>query len=153
TGWTKKVLAEFTENNNLVALSGPYVYYDLSWLVNLEVKIFYLIAYSTYIFDRYLLGKGGMLQGGNFVIRRSVLQQINGFNTQISFYGEDTEIARRLQKVGRVKFTFFLPMFSSGRRLSKEGVLVSGAKYGINYLWILLFKKPFSKTSTDIRYN
>ena len=60
------------------------------------------------------------MQGGNFVVRRDALQKIGGYDTNISFYGEDTDVARRLSKVGHVKFTFDLPALSSGRRLAKE---------------------------------
>ena len=49
-----------------------------------------------------------MMQGGNFVVRRSALDTIGGFNPDFSFYGEDTELACRLNKVGGVRFTFAL---------------------------------------------
>lgn len=151
-GWINKVFAEFSQNNGLVGLSGPLIYYDMSWLVNLEVKIFYILGYFAYIFNQFVFGRGNMLQGGNFIISRQAMEKIGGYNTDIVFYGEDTDVARRLSKVGFSKFTFSLPILSSGRRLSKEGVVISGLRYGINYFWILIFKRPFSKKSTDIRY-
>ena len=64
-----------------------------------------------------------MLQGGNFVVRRTALEEIGGYNPKFSFYGEDTDLARRLNSVGAVKFTFRLPALSSGRRLIEEGML------------------------------
>src|SRR5947209_10868148 len=92
-----------------------------------------------------------MVQGGNFVVRRTALEQIGGFNTDIAFYGEDTDIARRLHRVGLVRFTFDLKMFSSARRLRKEGMLTVAARYTINYLWTTFRKRPFTEDYIDIR--
>ncbi len=94
---------------------------------------------------------GVMVQGGNVVIRRTALEKIGGYDTSISFYGEDTDLARRLDKVGRVKFTFRLPTLSSFRRLAGEGTVATGFRYAVNYLWITLFKKPHTREYEDIR--
>ncbi len=122
-GWVDKVLKEFSENQNLVALSGPYIYHDLSKAHNFFIRIYYCLGYLSHIVNHSILGVGAMLQGGNFILKRSALEKIGGFDTNIIFYGEDTDIARRIQKVGRVKFTFKLPMYTSGRRLKKEKTL------------------------------
>ncbi|OPY70061.1 MAG: putative glycosyltransferase EpsJ [Syntrophorhabdaceae bacterium PtaU1.Bin034] len=150
-GWLEKVFREFSADQRLVALSGPLVYYDLSPLFKLQTTLFYGLGYLTYLFNHFLLKKGGMLQGGNFVVRRTALDAIGGYNTDIDFYGEDTDIARRMQKAGRIKFTFLLPMYSSGRRVAKEGLFATGLRYAVNYFWILIFKRPFTTRSTDIR--
>jgi len=150
-GWIDKVLKEFSENQNLVALSGPYIYYDLSKTHNFLVKIYYYVGYLSYVVNHFMLHIGAMLQGGNFILKRSALEKIGGFDTNIIFYGEDTDIARRIQKVGRVKFTFKLSMYTSGRRLKKEGILTMALRYPINYIWVTIFKRPFTKTYLDIR--
>jgi glycosyltransferase involved in cell wall biosynthesis len=146
-GWITRVMKEFSLDDNLVALSGPYIYYDLSFIVRGLVKIFYAVGLLTHLFNQYVLKIGAMLQGGNFVVRRDALEKIGGYDTRISFYGEDTDIAR----VGKVKWTFGLPMLTSGRRLAKEGILKMGLKYGINFIWTTFFKRPFSTTYTDFR--
>ena len=105
-GWVRTVLKEFAAGPKLVALSGPFIYYDMSPSQRVSVRIFYAIAYLVYALNRYVLRAGSMVQGGNFVLRRAALEQIGGFNTAISFYGEDTDIARRMNQVGEVKFTF-----------------------------------------------
>jgi glycosyltransferase involved in cell wall biosynthesis len=145
SGWIEKVYEQFSLDDDLVALSGPYEYYDLSKLTNYLVKLYYLPAYGLHLVTHRLLGVGAVLQGGNFVLRRTALEKVGGFNVNIQFYGEDTDIARRIQKVGRVKFLPAFKMRTSGRRLRKEGVLKTGARYAINYFWIICFKKPFTK--------
>ena len=79
------------------------------------------------------------------------LEQIGGFNTAIAFYGEDTDIARRMNTVGMVRFTFDLKMYSSAQRLKQEGMLTIAARYTINYLWTTFRKKPFTQEYVDIR--
>lgn len=151
-GWIKTVFAEFSKNPKLVALSGPFVYYDLPKWINFFVKtLHYPISFLAYLVGRFILRKSAVLQGGNFVVRRDALEKIGGYNTNIEFYGEDTDIAVRMSKVGAVKFTYSLPMYASGRRIAEEGVFTMGIRYGANYLSMAIFKKPLSKTSSDIR--
>jgi glycosyltransferase involved in cell wall biosynthesis len=135
----------------LVSFSGPLVYYDLTPRQRLLVHVFYMTAWTTYAINRYILRVGSMVQGGNFVVSRASLEAIGGFNTAISFYGEDTDIARRLNDVGEVRFTFDLKMSSSARRLKSEGMLTMAARYSINYLWTTFFKRPYTDTYIDIR--
>jgi glycosyltransferase involved in cell wall biosynthesis len=150
-GWIKKVLDEFAADPELVGLSGPFIYYDVSRSVRFWTRFFYYIGFVFYILIRFVFHVGSILQGGNFVVRRDALEKIGGYDTHISFYGEDTDVARRLSKVGRVKFTFQLPALSSGRRLAKEGSIRAGLRYALNIVWITFFKKPKTRAYEDIR--
>lgn len=150
-GWIDSVAREFSRNRNLVALSGPFIYYDLSLSMRFVVAFYYRVAFIAYLFSRFILRAGSMLQGGNFVVRRDAIIAIGGFDTSITFYGEDTDLARRLSKVGQVKFTLSLPIYSSGRRLKGEGTLKTAWRYIINYLWVLITKRPYHNDYTDIR--
>ena len=150
-GWIDRVLESFAAAPQLVVLSGPFIFYGLTPVQLVGVRIFYLIAWMSYAVNRYILRVGSMVQGGNFVVSRASLEAIGGFNTAISFYGEDTDIARRLNDVGEVRFTFDLKMSSSARRLKSEGMLTMAARYSINYLWTTFFKRPFTNTYVDIR--
>jgi glycosyltransferase involved in cell wall biosynthesis len=150
-GWLAKVLDAFKEKSKLVALSGPFVYYDLTPKQRVGVQVFYAVAFLVYALNRYVLRAGSMVQGGNFVLRRDALEEIGGFNLEISFYGEDTDIARRLNQVGQVRFTFDLKMFSSARRLKHEGMMTIALRYTINYLWTTFRKRPFTEEYIDIR--
>jgi glycosyltransferase involved in cell wall biosynthesis len=150
-GWVERVLAEFDGDPKLVALSGPLVYYDLAPNQRFSVKIFYLIAYVIYLLNKYVLRAGSMVQGGNFVLRRTALEQIGGFDTAISFYGEDTDIARRMNRIGKVEFSLKLKMFSSARRLKNEGMMTIAWRYTVNYFWTTFRKKPFTKDYVDHR--
>jgi len=152
-GWIARVFREFSADEKLIALSGPHKYYDLNGATRLLVDIFYRAGYLLHLFNHYVLRSGAILQGGNFVVRKKVLDTIGGHavDPSLDFYGEDTDIARRISPYGKVKFTFDFPIYTSGRRLVSEGILRMGARYAINHVWILAFKKPFSKSSKDIR--
>lgn len=150
-GWIAKVIQEFSKDDRLVALSGPYIYYDLSLVVRIMIRLFYTVGFVTHLFNHYVFKIGAMLQGGNFVLRRNALEKIGGYDTTISFYGEDTDIARRIFRVGKVKWTFALPMYTSGRRIKKEGIFRTATKYAINYFSTTFYRKPFSEKYTDFR--
>ena len=151
-GWIGKVYRAFSRDGRLVALSGPFIYDDAPMSVRFWTRVFYGIGWVFYIINRFILRVGSMLQGGNFVVRRDAMEKIGGYDESLSFYGEDSDIARRLNKVGKVRFMFRLPAFSSSRRLAKEGSFMMGLRYSMNYFWIMYFRKPFTKNYTDIRF-
>ncbi|MDE2079239.1 MAG: glycosyltransferase family 2 protein [Patescibacteria group bacterium] len=150
-GWIKKVLKAFTQNGRLAALSGPYIYYDLPWYVGMMVRLFYIVGYAVYAIGYGLFGFGAMLQGGNFIVRRTSLEKAGGFDLSVSFYGEDTAVARRLANVGRVWWTFNLYMYTSGRRFKREGLATIGIRYALNYFSISASGKPVTTDYKDIR--
>ena len=150
-GWVETVLTTFAREPKMVSLSGPFIYYDLSPSQRVSVQIFYLVAFLVYAINRWVLRAGSMVQGGNFVLRRDALEKIGGFDTTIAFYGEDTDVARRMHQVGEVKFTFRLRMFSSARRLKKEGMLRIAGRYTMNYFWTTFSKRPLTAEYSDIR--
>ena len=74
--WIETVFQEFSKSPKLVALSGPFIYYDFSPARNMMVKFFYILGYFGYLINRFVLRMGSLLQGGNFIIKRSALEQI-----------------------------------------------------------------------------
>ena len=114
-------------------------------------RAFYLVGFGTYSFNRFVLRVGSMLQGGNFVVTRAALERIGGYDPAFTFYGEDTDVARRLHRIGHVRFTLDLPAYSSGRRLAGEGMFMVGWRYSVNYLWATFVGKPFTRDSVDFR--
>jgi glycosyltransferase involved in cell wall biosynthesis len=151
-GWLCTALQEFRRNPGLAALSGPFIHYDLPRSAQLVAATFYRIAFVVYLLMRFVVRAGSMIQGGNFILSRSALESAGGFNPDFRFCGEDTELARRLSKVGAVKFSFALPAFSSGRRFAAEGLFRVGCRYATNYIWTILFRQPYSPTWLDFRH-
>ncbi len=150
-GWLDIVFDEFEKDPRLVCLSGPYVYYDLSGWNRFLISMFYGLTWLIYVLNHYILRVGSVVQGGNFVLKRDAWVKAGGFNREIKFYGEDTDVAVRLSKLGRVKFTFRLKMLTSGRRLAEEGVFRTAGTYTLNFFWVTFAGKPATGSHTDIR--
>jgi len=145
--WFETLNKEFDADKNLVCLSGPYIYYDTPAWQQWAVRVLYygMLAHFIYFFTRY------MASGGNFVAKREALLKIGGFDKSIEFYGEDTDIARRLHKVGKVKFNWGFYVETSARRFAGEGTIKTGAKYVANYTSVMMTKKPLIKKYKDVR--
>lgn len=150
-GWLTTVETRFSADSRLVALSGPFIYHDLPPFGRALTRFFYGIGYLFHLFNHYVLRTGAMLQGGNFVIRRDAFVRVSGFDTSIAFYGEDTDVACRLAKVGKVTWTWQLPVYSSGRRLKAEGIVTMGWRYTLNHLSVIFLKRPATKLYRDVR--
>ena len=152
-GWLTTVHDEFSRDPKLVCLSGPYVYYDMGTWNRLLVQFFYGFTYLIYLLNRFVLRVGSVVQGGNFVFKRAAWEQVGGYDRSIEFFGEDTDVAVRLSKVGGVKWTFRLKMKTSGRRLEKEGVFKTAGTYTLNFFWVTFRGKPVTREHKDIRPN
>jgi len=144
--WLATARAEFSRRPDMVCLSGPFRYHDLPWFDKLFAETsWYLFAPITYALVGY------MVLGANFIAKRSAIEKIGGFDTAIDFYGEDTNLARRLSKVGKVVFKMNFFIYGSGRRLRDAGIFRTFFVYGLNFFWEVLFHKPFTRKSKDIR--
>ncbi len=144
-GWFEKVEKEFSESKNTVLLSGPYSYYDAPIWIRLITEIYLMVAIIIY----YMVGYMAIF--GNMAIRRSTLDKMNGLDTNIDFYGDDTDTARRASRFGKVKFDYNLRLQSSCRRLRNQGVIKTGFIYILNFFSEVIFHRPLSKRSEDFR--
>jgi len=144
--WIRTVENFFLKYPETISLSGPYRYYDGSMPKNFfQHAIWWLGAPINYYMAGY------MILGGNFIAKKEALLKTGGFDKNIEFYGEDTDIARRLSKLGKVVFKMDFFIYSSSRRLQKEGFVKTNWVYSINFLWQVLFHHPFTKEYTDER--
>lgn len=144
--WLETVIREFKQNPNLAVLSGPYVYYDIPKWQQFLVKLYwYILAMPIYWIVGY------MTVGGNFAIKKETLEKMSGFDTTIEFYGEDTNIARRAHEFGKVKFKPNFIMYTSGRRLTGQGVFSTATAYIFSYISEAFFHKTVNKEYKDIR--
>ncbi|MDB5239350.1 MAG: glycosyl transferase family 2 [Candidatus Parcubacteria bacterium] len=141
TDWLSKGSARFSDQT-VVVVSGPYDYYDdtssfrgLALLI--QRNLFYLVHM---LFQ--LLKLGGITMGGNTFMRSTALHFAGGFNTAITFYGDDTDIPKRLSRYGRCIYDRNLIMKTSARRFKKDGIIRLQARYTRYF-----FKTIFSRTS------
>jgi glycosyltransferase involved in cell wall biosynthesis len=141
TNWLK-VGMKYFENKDIVGLSSIYKFYDHSTLFNTVSYFFQKYIYYIAYFITNVLFKRGMITGGNAFIRRTALEAIGGYDTSIVFYGEDTDLARRLSSQGKMRFDTKIAVKSSARRFKELGVLKVFYLYVINYFSIHFVKRP-----------
>jgi len=132
------------DDPRVVAATGPLVYPDISIFKRSITAIFYIIASVIHMFLP-------MTTGGNFIVKRSAFIQSGGFDTNIEFYGDDTDIAKKLAKVGKIVFDFNLFMYTSSRRMQNEGMIKMGLKYILNFWWMWIYDRPYTIKYKDHR--
>jgi len=143
--WIDRAERIFREHPAIVSLSGPRRYFGSSWWRLWILNAMWGIAPITYRLVGY------MILGGNFIAKRSALKAIGGFDRSIKFYGEDTDLARRLSKVGKTLFRMDFYAYASARRFETEGIWKPNLVYMFNYIWPVLFHRPFTKAYKDVR--
>jgi len=150
--WLERVERRFANAPRIVAVTGPYRFYDWDLWGRLLLRGHDLVlAPATQVLVQYVLRIGAILYGGNFAVRREALAQIGGFDTSIEFHGEDTNLARRLSAVGRVKIAAACFMYTSARRYRAMG---KGAVFGLyirNFWSEVLRHRPSDRTHLDVR--
>ena len=143
--WMDKAEKITHAHPDIVSLSGPRRYFGSSWWRLWTLNAMWMIAPVMYRVVGY------MILGGNFLAKRSAIQKIGGFDRSIAFYGEDTDLARRLSKVGKTLFCMDFYAYASARRFEKEGIWKPNVTYALNYLWPALFGRPYTKQYQDVR--
>lgn len=143
--WSKTAI-KYLAKSGVVGVSGPYTHRGQGWLARcLTFNVFLLIAYPIYFFVHYLLRRGSVVLGGNLAAKRDALLKVGGLDTRFTFFGDDANTGKRLRKVGRVIFTHHLTVSASTRRFQKHGYIKTIWRYFINFIWVILFDRPFSK--------
>lgn len=150
--WLERVEAHFTRDGELIALSGPYRYYDWDWWGRLLVRTYdFTLAPATQVLVKYVLRLGTIFYGGNFAVRRDALERIAGFDTSIEFHGEDTNLGRRLSRIGKVGLYHDCYLFTSARRYVAMGKGAVFRLYVRNFTSELLHHRPRDTSHLDVR--
>jgi glycosyltransferase involved in cell wall biosynthesis len=143
SGWLDNI--SYLNDSNVVAISGPPYYKDQTTITRTSVEVFYFL---TRLAHKYI---GPSMQGGNFIVKKSALDLIDGHSTDIIFYGEDTDLAVRLSKIGKVILLPEMWIYSSDRRYANQGIFTTTFIYTLNYLSINFLRKPATKKYKDFR--
>jgi glycosyltransferase involved in cell wall biosynthesis len=150
--WLERIEARFAADPALLALSGPYRYYDWDWWGRLLIRAYDVtLAPATQVLVKYLLRIGTVFYGGNFAVRRETLERIGGFDTSIEFHGEDTNLGRRLFAIGKVGLFHDCFLHTSARRYVAMGKGTVFRLYVRNFTSELLHHRPKDATHLDVR--
>src|SRR5882672_11211770 len=150
--WVERIERRFDRHRALIALSGPYRYYDWDWSGRALIRAYdFTVAPATQLLVKRILRIGTIFYGGNFAVRREALERIGGFDTSIEFHGEDTNLGRRLFAVGKVGLFRDCYLHTSARRYVAMG---KGAVFRLfvrNFVSELLYHRPRDTAHLDVR--
>ena len=150
--WLERVERRFERDPDLIAMSGPYRFYDWDWWGRLLIRAYdFTLAPATQVLVKYILRIGTIFYGGNFAVRADALARIGGFDTTIEFHGEDTNIGRRLYAIGRVGLFHDCYLHTSARRYVAMGKGAVIRLYVRNFTSEILHHRPKDTTHLDVR--
>ena len=150
--WLERIARRFAGDPSLIALSGNYRFYDWDWWGRTLLRAYdFTLGPATHVLVKYVLGIGVVFYGGNFAVRREALERIDGFDTSIEFHGEDTNLGRRLSRVGRVELRYDCFLYTSARRYNAMGKGAVFRLYVRNFVSELLHHRPKDTVHLDVR--
>lgn len=144
SAWLWEALSGLSDDN-VVAVTGPLEYEDVSSSLRMITKFYYALAKIS---NDHI---GVFLQGGNAIIRKSALDEVGGYDTSIAFYGEDTMTAKRIQHLGKIVFNPRMITTTSPRRLKEQGLIKTSWLYISNYFSVTFRNKSATKDYKDFR--
>ena len=150
--WLARIERRFLADPALVALTGPYRFYDWDWIGVAGARVYdYTLAPFAHFTSQTVLGIGAVFYGGNFAVRRGALEAIGGFDTSIEFHGEDTNLGRRLAQVGTVVLKNACYTYTSARRYKALGRGKVFRLYVRNFWSETIHHRPTDVVHEDIR--
>ena len=151
--WLERIERRFARDAQLLALSGNYRFYDWDWWGRTLLRAYdFTLGPATHVLVKYILRIGVVFYGGNFAVRRSALDRIDGFDTTIEFHGEDTNLGRRLSRVGNVELRYDCFLYTSARRYNAMGKGAVFRLYVRNFVSELLHHRPKDTVHVDVRH-
>ena len=151
--WLERVERRFARDAALIALSGPYRFYDWDWWgraldprLRLHARAGDTAAGEVRPADRHASSTAAISP-----CAATALEQIGGFDTSIEFHGEDTNLGRRLFAVGKVSLHHDCYLYTSARRYVAMGKGAVFRLYVRNFTSELLHHRPKDTTHLDVR--
>lgn len=128
THWIRNAVVKF-DQDNVVAVVGPYDYYDASFIVRAITFFIQSLFMRPLNWIMQKTNHGAVMSGGNAFIKSDALNKIHGFDTNFVFYGDDAHTATQLSKIGWVQTTNTITVKSSARRYEALGFFATQKKY------------------------
>jgi glycosyltransferase involved in cell wall biosynthesis len=146
--WISRAIRYF-DDRKTVAVTGPYDYHDGDQAFRkislfTQRNVYYAV---THMLQLPFVRGGAVLIGGNNFIRAEALQKAGGYNTSLTFYGEDTDTAKRVAVYGKVRLVRSLLMKTSARRFKSEGTLRLTLRYFYYFFSTLVRARPAQPSS------
>ncbi|MEI8223548.1 MAG: glycosyltransferase family 2 protein [bacterium] len=150
--WITSALPHFT-NQHVVGITGVCRFDGKKSLrIALIIATDYLMRFFHWLFHRVLHARA-IMPAANAWFRRSALESIGGFNTDIAFYGDDAHTALLLGKKGIIAYDPGVIVETSSRRFAQGGIVITAYRYMINYvsMWTVMRHVTSIKKTTHYR--
>ncbi len=149
--WILKINKKFQEDETLLSIGGPYLFYDADIAINFLMKQF--------VFRIYKKLAPNILPCVNMAVKREVYETVGGFNPEIN-WGQDIDLSKKIKQHGKIKFDTDITVITSFRRYSGgyETKAIAAA-HALKELCVQLTRcylvvkkgKIYSKTQKEIR--
>ena len=136
--WLERGARHFREDRRVAIVSGPYEFYDAAGIFPIVSSFAQRYLFVVVNLALRLAGRGGVTMGGNTFVRAESLERAGGFNTDIVFYGDDTDLPLRLSRFGRCIFSPALTIPSSARRFKEHGTIKLTLTYWYHFFKVIL---------------
>lgn len=140
-------IIQWAKNSKQIAAIACYVS-AFPEEIRLKDRVFYFL-HNQYVAFLNLIGLG-MGRGECQIVRREIFEKVGGYNPQI-VAGEDFDLYRRINKVGKVKFCKDIVVLESPRRFRKYGYIKTLLYWGLNALTVMLLNKSITKEWEAVR--
>ncbi len=142
THYLQTVRDAFEKSDRIVAVSNPFRLSDGTRMQRLMIFNYFHVIYPLQVLLMWMMGRSRQVIGGSFAVRSDALEAVGGFNTDIEFYGEDTEVSKRLGKSGVISFLYDVYVSTSARRYNVNGTFRTSSAYVKNYFAVMFFNRP-----------
>lgn len=145
--------AHYFEYQDIVAIAGPYDFYDARWTFRWGALASLRIIFPVLNWFVQKTHRGGFFIGGNAFLRKNVLDAIGGYPvTKTEFWFEDIITACAIAPHGWIATKYDLVVAKSARRYIQHGYRCTQNEYNKGTLAVLL-RRPFPHMSraSDLR--
>ena len=138
------------KKNKAVAVTGPYYYFD-SFLYRRQLTLLaQIIFYPIINMITQKCKCGGIIIGGNSFIDADTLERAGGYNVDLTFYGDDVDIAKRVSKFGWISYSNSLILNTSSRRFAALGFNKVQKKYRKAFFDVIFFNRVQINESIEL---
>jgi glycosyltransferase involved in cell wall biosynthesis len=139
-------IAEELPGRDIVALTSSVLVYPEE---ERRIDRYYHGFYNWFFFMMNQVGMG-MGRGECHVIRREIFAELHGYASRIAA-GEDYDMFRRLEHLGKIKFLRDVVVFESPRRYRRYGYLYVTASWFLNFLAVFFLRRSILSEWKPVR--
>ncbi len=136
SNWVSTLVRPFKQSDHVVAVGGTLEFYDANWKGNLFARRILPMALA---YERHF-SSHSHLWGANMAIRREAFRKAGGWTGRFNLHA-DTDLSRRLARIGKVVTIKNLRVSTSARRYN-QALVRNLFVYGINFLSLQLLNRP-----------